>query len=221
MPRLRLPFFALALLLTAAPADAQPPSDSNPSFAAAVHAPSPPLEPAHDPSDPVARGFLGPLAGIGLIGASTLLGTVIGTGLTGPCRPTDFCLNALAVAISASIGAGVGLALFYPLGVGLGADALGGRGNIGWAYLGGLIGTAIGVGLFGAGLLVLEATGAQWGHVMVPAIILGAGAALVGPVIAYEMSHHDARSSRAPELTWMPTLNVDRHGATAGLVGIF
>ncbi len=49
---------------------------------------------------------------------------------------------------------------------------------------------------------------------------LGAGAALVGPVIGYELSDHSARPAH-DEVTWIPTLNIDPHGARAGVAGSF
>lgn len=213
-------FLALFTALTAAPVDAQPPVESSPAFAVTVQEEPPP--PEYDPGDPVARGILGPLAGLGMFVAPTAIGLAVGLATMSNCSGfSSSCLSLLAPTAGATIGAIIGLSL-YPLGVALGADAVGGRGGTGWAYLGGLIGTAVGLGIFGAGMAIASSMeGQDQNFVIIPAIILGAGAALVGPVIAYEMSDHSARRSSTPELTWMPTFSVDRYGATAGIAGFF
>lgn len=215
------------LLFLASPVAAQAEEEARPEPAEELGAPSIEVEPAisrppppASPDDPVARAFFGPLAGLGLIAASTALGAMLGAFIGGGCVPRDFCSPGLMAAIGAMIGAGVGLPVFYPLGVALGADAAGGRGGVGWSYLGGLIGVAAGLAVYFGAWGIQSATNAPYAEVMVPAIVLGAGAALVGPVIGYELSDHSARPAHA-EVTWIPTLNIDPHGARAGVAGSF
>jgi len=220
------------LLFLASPVGAQAEEEARPEPTEGLGAPSIEVElaisrppPPASPDDPVARAFFGPLAGLGLIAASTALGAMLGAFIGDSCDPRGLCFTGAMAAIGASIGAGVGLPVLYPLGIALGADAAGGRGGVGWSYLGGLIGTAVGVGLYFGAWGIQSATDAPWAEVMVPAIVLGAGAALVGPVIAYEMSDHSARaqprSAAHDEVTWIPTLGIDAHGARAGVAGSF
>lgn len=189
---------------------------------------APAEQPVEAPDRPVMRAFVAPAAGLGFIAAGTVLGTGVGSILVAasPCDPSRLCFNGLALAAGASIGAAAGLALLYPLGVALGADSVGGRGGIGWAYLGGLIGDIVAAGFYAAGFGLDHAAGGNWEpSIMVPALLLGIGAALAGPVIAYEISDHfarrEARSDPRAELTWMPTLALDASGASAGVVGSF
>lgn len=213
-----------ALLLLAGPAAAQ--TSASPRLGQALDAPwieleSPGQPPPASPDDPAGRAFLGPLAGIGLIAAATAVGAMFGAFIGGGCDPSGPCLTGALAAIGAAFGASVGLAALYPLGVALGADAAGGRGRVGASYLGGLIGTALGVGLYFAAWGIQSATGAPWAEVMVPAIVLGSGLPLVGPVIGYELSDHAARGPARGEVSWRPTLGVEAHGARAGVVGSF
>lgn len=219
-------FLALFTALTAAPVDAQHSDESSPAFAEAVHEEPPP--PAYDPGDPPARVVVGLLAGLGMLAAPPVIGFLVGAAASSNCTKTDIfagggCFDFVGPMVGVGIGATVGLAL-YPLGVALGADAVGGRGHAGWTYLGGLIGTVVGGGILGAGVAIADTM--QYDErlfVTVPASILGGLAFLVAPLIAYEMSDSSARSPQTstPELTWTPTLNIDRYGAAAGIAGTF
>lgn len=215
---------ALLTALTAAPVDAQTSVESGPAFAVAVQEEPPP--PAYDPGDPPARVIVGLLTGLGMLAAPPAIGYLVGLAASSNCTSSfggGGCWSAVGPMVGVGIGATVGLAL-YPLGVALGADAVGGRGHAGWTYLGGLIGTAVGGGILGAGVAIADTMHqSDRLFVTVPAGILGGLAFLVAPIIAYELSDHSARTSQpsGPELTWMPTLNIDRYGATAGIAGTF
>lgn len=217
---------ALALSLTH-PASAQTPAEGP---AAELDDPSallttPPRGVARSPrgerDDPVARAFFGPLAGLGMIALGTVVGAAVGSGITCGDPEDDSICGALFTALGAAIGAGVGLAVLYPLGVALGANAAGGRGDAGWTYLRGLIGAAVGASLVLGALGIHVATGADSAALIISAIVLGAGAAMVGPVIAYEITDHASRTSARTETSWLPTLTVGPHGASAGVVGSF
>ena len=116
------------LLFFACPVAAQTAAEASPSPTEELAAPSLELEPAvlappppASPDDPLARRFFGPLAGMGMIAASTVVGTLIGLVVPTGCEPGVICFGPfLGMVIGASIGAGVGLPLFYPLGVALG-----------------------------------------------------------------------------------------------------
>ncbi len=216
---------ALVALLVAVPALAQTEDDVD--IIQASHDPATGAAPAplDTPDRPGARGLYGSLAGIGMVGLGTVVGAIVGSAMSGPCDPHGLCLGGLAVAAGASIGTLAGVALLYPLGVWLGAGSASGRGELGWTYLGALIGDALAAGLVSGGVALYGELGGDSLTALIAAIMLGVGAALVGPIFAYEVSDHDARRSTGPrtraELAWVPTLSVDANGARAGIVGAF
>lgn len=208
-----------ALVAPAAVAEAAPEAEVTP---AQPEAPTRSEPEARD--DPAARACYGTLAGVGLLGVTTLLGTMIAPFFGERCDPEDLCLNALLPPIGALIGLAAGPVTLWPLGVALGANAAGGRGHAGWTYLGGLIGSLTGAALVGL---------AWWGHdemgggsggaaLIATAIALGAGASLAGPFIAYEISDHHARARpEAQAAWWMPSFAIHPDGASVSVLGAF
>ncbi len=172
---------------------------------------------------PVERSLFGALAGVAFVGAGVAIGALSGLAVAQPCPPASwFCFSPEADIFYGTLaGGGIALAAFYPLGVALGAAAFGGRGDLGAIFLGGLVGDAIGAGIFGIGYAISDANG----HDPAPnfiALALAVGAGMVGPVIGHELSDRSARASGAPaSITWLPTVSVDPRGGSVGVAGAF
>jgi hypothetical protein len=171
--------------------------------------PPPEPEPEHDDGRRVAAqlglGFL-------VFAGATGLGILIGGAAA---RGTDTWGDAVVAAFTGTVaGHAIGY-LLYPAVVTAVGDARGGRGTAGAAYLGALIGGAIYAGFTSlAGLLVDPHYGSD-------AILFAVGgaslvAALVAPVLAYELSD-DAASEPAVA----PTVSVGPNQAVVGVTGRF
>lgn len=236
---IRLGVLALACsLVIAAPAsaqqgsmpDAREGSASDPAITGPAGAYSRPSAEALVLEPPAARPrihrlrLLGEIgAGLATLGVGAGLGALIGLAAAPACG-TIFCLQDPALS-SAATGAVIGAAavsVFVPLSLAGAASLHGGRGDVGAAYAGFLVGAAVGAGLAAGGYAIIDGC-SGWGCIgatLLGGVLTGLGgiAVLVSPFLGYELAH--ANAGPAP-VSVSPTLSVQPEGATLGATGTF
>lgn len=136
----------------------------------------------------------------------------LGAEASANCRGW-FC--GLGVAVGGVLGIGVGT-LLMPLLVDAAAGAVGGRGNVGAAYLGLLVGAAA-----GAGVVALAAESNDGGGIAA-GVLVASALLLAGPIVGYELADGGARTAlaRSPTgVSMMPTVGATATSVTVGVAG--
>jgi hypothetical protein len=174
-------------------------------------APAVPDDPSLSENSRGARISYEALAALATVGVGAALGAILGAAVQNDHCDDWLCISRGFDAIRGTFGgmlATVGMAPFF---VALTGNAHGGRGNLGAAYLGLLVGGAAGVCL---GALGFELHDFGWG---VTLVTLGSVLAVAGPIISYELSDQHERSR--PRV--VPSVGLSAGGANLGATVAF
>lgn len=138
--------------------------------------------------DPAARAVLSTLVSFVGPGVGAALGAAIGEATRPPCEPGIFCLGPFLHVVYATIAGAYGGLALSPFAYAANQELVGGRGSLGGAYAGLLLGALVAPGLAGVayGLQAIgERDAASVGWALTAS--LGPTCALIGMAVGYEL----------------------------------